>query len=120
MLTLESRDSLRRRVMQAFAHRPQTFARMLALHVGAVTPLALAGIGLSLGWDAVTQMKNLTRFAVLIAAILGLMGTTLAQVHRARNRFEICPGENHGQFHFGRYSPHRARGVRRQTRCGPL
>jgi flavin-dependent dehydrogenase len=55
MLTLETRDSLRRRVMQAFAHRPQTFARMLALHVGAVTPLALAGIGLSLGWDAISK-----------------------------------------------------------------
>jgi menaquinone-9 beta-reductase len=55
MLTLETRDSLRRRVMQAFAHRPQTFARMLALHVGTVTPLALASIGLSLGWGAVTR-----------------------------------------------------------------
>jgi menaquinone-9 beta-reductase len=54
MLTLESRDSLRRRVMQALATQPQTFARLLALHVGAVTPLALAGIGLSLGWDVLT------------------------------------------------------------------
>lgn len=51
MLTLETRDSLRRRVMRAFATQPQTFARMLALHVGATTPLALGGIGLSLGWD---------------------------------------------------------------------
>ena len=54
MLTLESRDSFRQRVMQAFATQPQTFARMLALHVGAATPLALAGIGLSLGWNLLT------------------------------------------------------------------
>ena len=54
MLTLESRDSFRRRVMQAFATQPRTFARMLALHVGAATPLTLAGIGLSLGWNLLT------------------------------------------------------------------
>jgi menaquinone-9 beta-reductase len=54
MLTLESRESFRRQIMKAFATQPQTFARMLALHVGAVTPLALAGIGLSLGWDVLT------------------------------------------------------------------
>src|SRR4029077_14495695 len=49
MLTLETRDSLRQRVMQVFATQPRTFARMLSLHVGAATPLTLAGIGLSLG-----------------------------------------------------------------------
>lgn len=54
MLTLEGRDSFRQRVMQAFATQPQTFARMLAMHVGAMTPLALAGIGLSLGWGLLT------------------------------------------------------------------
>jgi hypothetical protein len=37
-----------------FVTQPQTFARMLALHVGAATPLALAGIGLSLGWGLLT------------------------------------------------------------------
>jgi flavin-dependent dehydrogenase len=54
MLTLDGRDLLRRRVMEAFATEPRTFARMLALHVGAMPPLALAGIGLSLGWDLLT------------------------------------------------------------------
>jgi flavin-dependent dehydrogenase len=54
MLTLEGGDSFRQRVMQAFATQPRTFAKMLALHVGAATPLALAGIGLSLGWDLLT------------------------------------------------------------------
>jgi menaquinone-9 beta-reductase len=54
MLTLESRDSFRHRVMRAFATRPQIFARMLALHVGAVPSLALAGIGLSLGRQLLT------------------------------------------------------------------
>jgi menaquinone-9 beta-reductase len=51
MLTLEGRDSFRQRVMQAFANQPRTFARMLALHVGAATTLSLVGIGLSLGWN---------------------------------------------------------------------
>ena len=51
MLTLEGREWFRRRVMQAFVTQPRTFARMLALHVGVLTPLSLAGIGLSLGWD---------------------------------------------------------------------
>ena len=54
MLTLEGRDSFRQRVMQAFATQPRTFARMLAMHVGALTPVALAGIGLSLGWGLLT------------------------------------------------------------------
>ena len=34
--------------MQAFVTQPRTFGRMLALHVGVLTPLSLAGIGLSL------------------------------------------------------------------------
>ena len=54
MLTFEGRDSFRQRVMRAFATQPRTFARMLALHVGAASPLALAGIGFSLGWDLLT------------------------------------------------------------------
>jgi len=54
MLTLDGRDLFRQRVMQAFATEPRTFARMLALHVGASRPLALAGIGVSLGWDLLT------------------------------------------------------------------
>jgi menaquinone-9 beta-reductase len=54
MLTLEGRELFRQRVMQAFATQPRTFARMLASHVGAVPPLTLARIGLSLGWDLLT------------------------------------------------------------------
>jgi menaquinone-9 beta-reductase len=54
MLTLENRDSFRHQVMRAFAARPRIFARMLALHVGAAPALALAGIGLSLGWQVLT------------------------------------------------------------------
>ena len=54
MLTLAGRDSFRQRVMKAFAAQPQTFARMLALHVGSASPLSLAGIGLSLGWNLLT------------------------------------------------------------------
>ncbi|MGH9538615.1 MAG: NAD(P)/FAD-dependent oxidoreductase [Terriglobales bacterium] len=49
MLTLEHRDYFRQRVMQAFAAEPRTFAKMLAVHVGALTPMSLAAIGLWLG-----------------------------------------------------------------------
>jgi len=54
MLTLEARDSFRQRVMRVFAAQPRTFARMLALHVGVSSPLDLAAIGLSLGWNLLT------------------------------------------------------------------
>jgi hypothetical protein len=54
MLTLEGREWFRSRVMRAFAIEPRKFAGMLALHVGVLTPLSLAAIGLSLGWDLLT------------------------------------------------------------------
>ena len=54
MLTLAGCDSFRQRVMRAFATRPQSFAGMLALHVGAAPCLSLVGLGLSLGWQVLT------------------------------------------------------------------
>lgn len=50
LLTLDWKTSFRQRVMRAFASDPRLFARMLAMHVGALSPLDLTTNGLSLGW----------------------------------------------------------------------
>jgi flavin-dependent dehydrogenase len=50
MLLLEHRHWLRERVMRAFSAEPKLFTRMLATHVGAISPLGLAENGLALGW----------------------------------------------------------------------
>jgi hypothetical protein len=54
MLLLERHDGLRQRAMRAFRNRPSLFARMLAMHVGAASPLDVAGNGLALGWSLLT------------------------------------------------------------------
>jgi flavin-dependent dehydrogenase len=54
MLLLEGRENLRRRVMHAFMAEPKIFTRMLATHVGALSPLDLAASGLELGWKLIT------------------------------------------------------------------
>ena len=54
MLLLERHDGLRQRAMRAFHDRPKLFARMLAMHVGAASPLHVAGNGLALGWSLLT------------------------------------------------------------------
>ena len=50
----ERHDVLRQRAMRAFRNRPNLFARMLAMHVGAASPLDVAGNGLALGWSLLT------------------------------------------------------------------
>ena len=50
MLTLDWKTSFRQRVMRAFGSDPRLFARMLAMHVGALSPMDSATNGLSLGW----------------------------------------------------------------------
>ena len=50
MLALDWKTSLRQRVMRAFGSDPRLFSRMLAMHVGALSPAAFAANGLSLGW----------------------------------------------------------------------
>ena len=50
MLTLDWKTSLRQRVMRAFDSDPRLFSRMLAMHVGALSPTAFAANGFSLGW----------------------------------------------------------------------
>ncbi|MCU1303362.1 MAG: monooxygenase, FAD-binding [Candidatus Sulfotelmatobacter sp.] len=54
MLTLDWKTSLRQRVMRAFNSDPRLFSRMLAMHVGALSPLDFAANGLSLGWRMAT------------------------------------------------------------------
>jgi flavin-dependent dehydrogenase len=54
MLSLNGRPRLQRRTLQAFQKRPDIFRRMLALHVGILSPLHLALDGLSLGWGLLT------------------------------------------------------------------
>jgi flavin-dependent dehydrogenase len=54
MLLLEQHDGLRNRVMRVFRNRPSLFAGMLAMHVGAASPLRVAGNGLALGWGLLT------------------------------------------------------------------
>jgi len=51
MLTLDWKSSFRQRVMRAFSSDPRLFARMLAMHVGALSPVDFAATGLSLGWQ---------------------------------------------------------------------
>ena len=54
LLALDWKTSLRQRVMRAFNSDPRLFHRMLAMHVGALSPLDFAANGLSLGWRMAT------------------------------------------------------------------
>jgi len=50
LLALDWKSSLRQRVMRAFGEDPRLFSRMVAMHVGALSPLEFAANGVSLGW----------------------------------------------------------------------
>ncbi len=54
MLTLDGRPRLQRRTLQVFRRRPEIFRRLVALHVGTLSPLNLALDGLTLGWGLLT------------------------------------------------------------------
>lgn len=54
MLLLDGRPRLQQRALDVFRKRPELFRRLLALHVGAISPLQMAGDGLSLGWGLLT------------------------------------------------------------------
>jgi len=54
MLTLDGRPGFQRRTLRAFRERPEIFRRLLALHVGSLSPLHLALDGLTLGWGLLT------------------------------------------------------------------
>ncbi len=50
MLTLDGRPWLQQRALQVFQEHPETFQRLVALHVGALPPAHLVRDGLTLGW----------------------------------------------------------------------
>jgi menaquinone-9 beta-reductase len=50
LLALDWKSSLRQRVMRAFDSDPRLFSRMVAMHVGVLSPLNFAANGLCLGW----------------------------------------------------------------------
>ena len=54
MLTLDGRPTVQQRTLQVFRRRPEVFRRLLALHVGTLSPFHLALDGLTLGWGLLT------------------------------------------------------------------
>lgn len=50
LLAMDSSSSLRRRAMRAFAIEPKLFSRMVAMHVGSLSPFDCAANALALGW----------------------------------------------------------------------
>jgi flavin-dependent dehydrogenase len=54
MLTLDGRPRFQQRTLQTFRHHPEVFRRLLALHVGTLSPFRLALDGLTLGWGLLT------------------------------------------------------------------
>jgi flavin-dependent dehydrogenase len=54
MLTLDGRPRFQRRTLQTFRKHPEVFRRLLALHVGTLSPFHLALDGLTLGWGLLT------------------------------------------------------------------
>lgn len=54
MLTLDRRPGMQRRALHVFRQRPEIFRRLVALHVGAISPFDMAVDGLTLGWGLLT------------------------------------------------------------------
>jgi flavin-dependent dehydrogenase len=54
MLLLDRQHGLRHRVLRAMADRPRLFSRMLAHHVGQLSPAEFVTNGLALGWQVLT------------------------------------------------------------------
>lgn len=54
MLTLDGRPRFQQRTLQVFRQRPEIFRRLLALHVGILSPFNLALDSLTLGWGLLT------------------------------------------------------------------
>ena len=54
MLTLDGRPGVQRRALHVFRQRPEVFRRLVAFHVGALSPFEMAVDGLTLGWGLLT------------------------------------------------------------------
>ncbi len=54
MLTLDGHPRFQRRTLRVFRRHPEVFRRLLALHVGSLSPFHVALDGLTLGWGLFT------------------------------------------------------------------
>jgi len=54
MLTLDGRPGFQQRALRVLRRRPEVFRRLVALHVGRLSPFHLALDGLTLGWGLLT------------------------------------------------------------------
>lgn len=54
MLMLDGRPRIQRRILQVFRKHPDVFRRLLALHVGSLSPIHLGMDALTLGWGLLT------------------------------------------------------------------
>jgi flavin-dependent dehydrogenase len=54
MLTLDRRPRFQQRTLRVFRRHPEVFRRLVALHVGSLSPFDLALDGLTLGWGLLT------------------------------------------------------------------
>jgi flavin-dependent dehydrogenase len=54
MLTLDGHSRFQQRTLRAFRRHPEVFRRLLALHVGSLSPFHIALDGLTLGWGLFT------------------------------------------------------------------
>ena len=54
MLTMDRRPRLQHRTLQTLQRRPEIFAKLLALHIGAMPPSRVVWDGLTLGWGLLT------------------------------------------------------------------
>jgi menaquinone-9 beta-reductase len=54
MLTLDGHSRFQQRTLRAFRRHPEVFRRLLALHVGSLSPFHIALDGLTLGWGLLT------------------------------------------------------------------
>ncbi len=54
MLTMDGRSWVQERTLRSFRKHPEVFGRLLALHVGTLSPFHLALDGLTLGWGLLT------------------------------------------------------------------
>lgn len=54
MLTLDGHSGVQQRTLRAFRRYPEVFRRLLALHVGSLSPFHIALDGLTLGWGLFT------------------------------------------------------------------
>jgi hypothetical protein len=57
MLMMDGRPRLRTRALGALASDPRLFSRMLAMHVGELSPFDFYSTGLAFGWRMLAPLK---------------------------------------------------------------